>query len=54
MIKLVVTEKYTLTKEKELIAGIKKKVGDMNIDVEQVYEIKKETSGKLRPVKRLI
>ncbi|MBS3125167.1 phenylacetate--CoA ligase family protein [Candidatus Woesearchaeota archaeon] len=54
LIKLVVTEKYTLTKEKELIAGIKKKVGDMNIDVEQVYEIKKETSGKLRPVKRLI
>lgn len=54
LIHLMVTDKYTSSKEKEIINGIKKKVGAMEIDIEKVLEIPKEQSGKIRPVKRII
>jgi len=54
-LKLVVTEKYTANKEKELLDGIIKKVGsEMKITIQKVSKIEPEKSGKFRPVKRLI
>jgi len=55
LMRLVITNKYTDSKEREIVQGIKNKVGkDMNITIEKVDKVEKEKSGKLRPVKRLI
>ena len=55
ILSIVPTAKYNKKKEKEILRGLSKKLGQkMRITVEKVVSIEKEKSGKLRPVKRLI
>ncbi|MBN2142596.1 phenylacetate--CoA ligase family protein [Candidatus Woesearchaeota archaeon] len=55
LLRLVVTKKYNLEKEGEIIRGIKNKTGrKMRLTISKVKRIEPEKSGKTRPVKRLI
>lgn len=55
LINLVPTGKYNAGKESEILKGVRKVLGKgMEITILKVDEIKKEKSGKIRPVKRLI